>query len=67
LRQHGTEHLDGSLVESPVIDDHRKGRVKEAPDSLRGRARADDDAHPSHEACERGPLGGAGFDPRDVR
>ena len=38
LRQHGPEHLDGPLTESPIIDNHGDGRTQEALDPPRGRA-----------------------------
>ena len=67
LRHDRPEHLDGSLVECPVVDDDRHRSTHETLDPPGGRRRTDDDVHTPHEPTERAPGGRTGLDPRDVR
>src|SRR5439155_21671447 len=64
--QDGREHLDRPLVEGPVVDDHLYGWAREPPHPLGRRGGTDDDVHSPQQATQRGPLGGAGPDERDV-
>ena len=67
LRLDRPEHLDGSLVECPVVDDDRQRSTHETLDPPGGLRRTDDNVHTPHEPTERAPGGRTGLDPRDVR
>jgi hypothetical protein len=48
-RQDGAEHLNGSLVKRPVVDDHRHRGSHEALNALGCRGGTHDDVHPPHQ------------------
>src|SRR4029453_8595848 len=61
LRQDGPQHLDGSLVERPVVDDHRHPGPHEPLDPFGRRGGTDDHVPPSHQLTQRRALGPAGL------